>query len=1001
MSGLCSAQRSQLQAGAARVDITPAPESLPETSFGILDHCFTRAIVFTNGFNKAAFVSFDGAMINARLVEAVNKRAAAELGIPEGNIMYNWTHTHSGASVSQDELVERTFRAVSMANSNMVPAQVGYGAGVSYLNVKRDLFDSERGTWWEGPDCDGKSDKTVAVIYFRTMEGAPIACYFNYAMHAVLSGNLDMVSGDFPGAASRYIENGFDDGFVAIFAAGAAGDQNPRYFQQTFDLRDIRIKDYASRGEDISNKMPPGGQGLDRSNPEVARLMNEQKQMVESYGQILGEEVRHTMNGIRRFENKPSIICSHKQVSVPGRHQINGGGRAGYEGKYEDAEPAKIDLHLTMIDDIPVIGTSGEPYNPIAVRLKRESPYARTMLTMLCQGVFTGYIPDDESYGAQTFEVLGSRFKQGYAESAIVNGSLDLIHEATHNPSAQRPLAPSDPYFEMKVQPCMSQGKKLYGEMYTPRYGLNKKPVVIMAHGFNGTHYGYYDIISELARDGFICYAFDFSGGSVRSMSEGDTRDMTIFTERQNLLDVVDMFKEMKGVDTDNIFLIGESQGGLVAAMAAAQAPEKIKAIALMYPALGIPASAVRMYPDHIVPDSIEVMGMPLGGDYYRSLFGYDIYKDAPRFTGDVLIVHGDADRLVNKSVSERLNPLYRSSELHIINGGDHGFSDSANRAECRNCLRKFFNAQLNTVENEVPCLASPAHQLQAMPQEYALEADKKGEVVRLDYKTKKKDGKTLDKYLKVYLPYGYDQDDKNTKYNVFYLLHGGNGNPEHYWMWRNPSLKNIIDNMIQRGELDPLIIVTPTYYPPERTSGGVDDVEIFHDELMHDIIPLVEGKFNTYAKNTRRSGIAASRSHRAFGGFSLGAACTWWQFIQSLDAFRWFMPMSGDCWAVRSFGAADGQDYSEATAEYLVKSLSKYPAKYSGDFFIYSMTGDRDIAYSPVLKQMAALQNHPEFRFNDDFSKGNIYFSVMHSGFHSFEYINQYIYYALPYFFK
>lgn len=126
--------------------------------FGILDHCFTRAIVFTNGFNKAAFVSFDGAMINARLVEAVNKRAAAELGIPEGNIMYNWTHTHSGASVSQDELVERTFRAVSMANSNMVSAQVGYGAGVSYLNVKRDLFDPERGTWWEGPDCDGKSD---------------------------------------------------------------------------------------------------------------------------------------------------------------------------------------------------------------------------------------------------------------------------------------------------------------------------------------------------------------------------------------------------------------------------------------------------------------------------------------------------------------------------------------------------------------------------------------------------------------------------------------------------------------------------------------------------------------------------------------------------------------------------------------------------------------------------------------------------------------------------
>ena len=55
------------------------------------------------------------------------------------------------------------------------------------------------------------------------------------------------------------------------------------------------------------------------------------------------------------------------------------------------------------------------------------------MLTMLCQGTFTGYIPDDESYVAQSFEVLGSKFKQGYAESAIVNGALDMIHEAVHS----------------------------------------------------------------------------------------------------------------------------------------------------------------------------------------------------------------------------------------------------------------------------------------------------------------------------------------------------------------------------------------------------------------------------------------------------------------------------------------------------------------------------------------------------------------------------------------
>ena len=998
MCCLCSAQRGQLQVGAAREDITPSADSLPKTSYGILDHCFTRAIVFTNGFTKAAFVSFDGAMINASLVASVNKRAANELNIPEGNIMYNWTHTHSGSSVNNQVLIDRTFNAISHASKAMVPAKIGYGSGISFLNVKRDIFDSERGTWWEGPDYDGKSDKTVAVIYFQSLDGKPIATYVNYAMHAVISGNLDMVSGDFPGATSRYVESGFDDDFVAVFAAGAAGDQNPLFFQQTFDLRDIRIKDYAKRGEDISNKMPPGGQGLDRSNPEVARLMKEQKQMVESYGQILGEEVRHTIKAIPRFESNVTIECLHRKLAVPGRRQLNGGGRAGYAGQYEDADSVEIDMHLTMIDDIPVVGTSGEPYNPIAIRLKRESPYSRTMLSMLCQGVFTGYIPDDESYGAQTFEVLGSRFKQGYAESAIVNSALDMIHEATHGSIFRIPAKPSDQYFKMKELSCLSHGKTLYGEIYAPKYGLTRKPVVIMAHGFNGTHINFYDIIPELAKAGFICYAFDFSGGSVRSMSEGDTKEMSIFTERQNLLDVIDMFREKEGVDKDNIFLLGESQGGLVSAMAAAQASDKVKALALMYPAFSIPINAEKMYPKNDVPDSINVMGMLLGPVFYNSMFDYDVYKDIARFGKDVLIVHGDADKLVNKSFSDEASRLYKSCDYHVIEGGDHGFNKKENRDECRNYIVDFFNRQLMTIEDKIPCLVSDAHRLSPMPEIYAKEAAHKGEVIKVNYRTTGKDGKVQDKYLKIYIPYGYNKNDHKTRYNVFYLLHGGNGNPEHYWMWRNPSLKNILDNMIERGDIAPLIVVTPTYYPPDRSSGGVEDIEIFHHELVNDIIPMIENKFKTYAKKSDPASLKAAREHRAFGGFSLGSACTWWQFIQSLDYFKWFMPMSGDCWALRK---TDGTDTSEQTAQFLAENLKRYPPEYSENFFLYSLTGDRDIAYAPVLKQMAALQNHPEFRFDDDFSKGNMYFSVMHSGFHSFEYINQYIYHALPFFFK
>ncbi len=427
--------RGQLYAGAAKVDITPDVKDLPATSQGILDHCYVRVIVFGNGATKAALISFDAASANAQVAAYVDEHAAAELGIPVGNIIYNGTHTHSGSSVRGDELTNRVWGAVKQAVANMKPAKVGYGDGVCHLNVKRDLFDPERGTWWEGPDYDGKSDKTVAVIYFEGLDGKPIATYFNYAMHAVITGNTDKVSADFPGEAETYIESRYGDDFVAAFASGAAGDQNPIYFQQTFDLRDIRIADYAARGEDISNRMPPGGQGLDRTKPEVQRLLGEQERMIRSYGQILGEEVKYVIMMMRRFETNVTINCARKIVEVPGRRQTNGGGRAGYAGTYEDAPDVQIGLSLVMLDDIPVCAVASEVYNPIAVELKEKSPYKRTMMTTVAYGFGArggGYMPDDESYGAEVFEVLGSRYKQGYAQSAVVNGLLDMIHDATH-----------------------------------------------------------------------------------------------------------------------------------------------------------------------------------------------------------------------------------------------------------------------------------------------------------------------------------------------------------------------------------------------------------------------------------------------------------------------------------------------------------------------------------------------------------------------------------------
>jgi neutral ceramidase len=416
-----------LRAGAAKVDVTPSASELPKTYDGILDHLYSRAIVFENGSARAALITVDAGAVPDAVWKAVSEQVERDLGIPARNVLVTATHTHSVPGQTGPDYVRKIVQSVKQAVDRLTPARVGYGSGVSYINVNRNIIDPKTRRWWEGPNYDGPSDKTVAVMKVESLTGEPIAVYYNYAMHAVTVGQLDLVSADAPGTTSKYIEDSLDNKVVALWSSGAAGDQNPIYFQQTFDLRDIRTKDYAKRGIDISNAMPPGGQGLNKKDPEVMKLMEQQKQMIVSMGQFLGEEVLHVMRGMERADSDPQIYGGVKTVSCPGRTRTNDG-RAGIEGTYKDADPVEIKLGLLRIGAIAIGAVNAEVFNPIAQRLKKESPYARTMMATLTNGMArSGYIPNDASYGMDTFEVLSSRLKPGCAESAIVNGILDLM----------------------------------------------------------------------------------------------------------------------------------------------------------------------------------------------------------------------------------------------------------------------------------------------------------------------------------------------------------------------------------------------------------------------------------------------------------------------------------------------------------------------------------------------------------------------------------------------
>lgn len=229
-------------------------------------------------------------------------------------------------------------------------------------------------------------------------------------------------------------------------------------------------------------------------------------------------------------------------------------------------------------------------------------------------------------------------------------------------------------------------GIKIDGVLYLP--DVKKPPVVIISHGFGGTRRDTARYAEALTSEGIAVYVFDFYGGSENSKSGGSMLDMSVLTEKEDLSAVLDGIKQSPSVDGENVFLMGESQGGFVSAMVARDRVKDIKALILVFPALVIPDDARKLFssPSEI-QDKNRVFGYKtVGRKYYEAVYNMDAYKEIMPFKKDVLIFHGDKDDIVPISYSVRAQKEYDAAELVIVKGAGHGFSgkdheDTARRA--------------------------------------------------------------------------------------------------------------------------------------------------------------------------------------------------------------------------------------------------------------------------------------------------------------------------------
>lgn len=157
-----------------------------------------------------------------------------------------------------------------------------------------------------------------------------------------------------------------------------------------------------------------------------------------------------------------------------------------------------------------------------------------------------------------------------------------------------------------------------------------------------------------------------------------------------------------------------------------------------------------------------------------------------------------------------------------------------------------------------------------------------------------------------IYTPPGYEPSG-NTRYPVFYLLHGGGGD-EDAWttLGRAPE---ILDNLIAAGKAKPMMLVMTNGNANQKASqdvlqapqmggpggpggpggsigqGGQQDVAAaqtqwarFQNSLVNDVVPYVDMNYHT----------KADRENRAIAGLSMGGGQTFYIAFNHIDMFSY-----------------------------------------------------------------------------------------------------------------
>jgi hypothetical protein len=429
----------EYRVGTGRREITPVGSiylsgyaARMKPSEGVEQPIYARALVLEDSKGqKGVFVSIELVGVTRDFTESIAARLKAKWGVERSGFLLVATHTHCGPAVDgsipgllpltdEDALVikrhtekmaDLVCSAVDEAMTRLEPVRLSYGRGQADFAFNRRVFTSNGVDFGVNPE--GPVDREVPVLRAESLKGEVRAIVFGYACHATtLGGDFNRVHGDWPGAATKYLETVYP-GATAFFLTGCGGDANPQPRGKISDV-DAHGLEMAGAVAGIVSRPMTEISGLFKATFEYAQLELDTPPGREVFLERLKSSdiyvQRHARRNLDRLDRGETLPRAY-------------------------AEPVQI---WRFGKDLTVVAMGGEVVVDYALRLKRELSSERLWVAAYANDVFA-YIPSartllEGGYEAETsmlFYDFPSRWSMT-TEETLLQKVKDLCHQMSH-----------------------------------------------------------------------------------------------------------------------------------------------------------------------------------------------------------------------------------------------------------------------------------------------------------------------------------------------------------------------------------------------------------------------------------------------------------------------------------------------------------------------------------------------------------------------------------------